>query len=68
MMAFNEQYYRTLTFLAGFGASGALGCESVMEEETHLPDLSPNPEITAGYGSIFHRDTDGRREMLVTEE
>lgn len=43
-MVYSEEYYETLVFLAGFGAVGALGCESVMEEERPLSTVSRSSE------------------------
>ncbi len=38
-IAYSDQRYRMLAFLAGFGAVGALGCESIMQEEKTLSEL-----------------------------
>lgn len=34
-----DQQYRTLAFLAGFGAAGALGCDWLMKGEKDFPEL-----------------------------
>lgn len=65
---YSEQYYRTLAFLAGFGAAGALGCDAVMEEEKPSLDPSPGHEIKVAHQPVFRQNSGHRLETAVTEE
>lgn len=65
---YSEQYYRTLAFLAGFGAAGALGCDAVMEEEKPPPEPSLNHEIKIAHQPVFHHNSGRRLEATVAEE